>query len=73
MPDDEDNDDEELEAYEDSIQRLRVCPYCSVTLENILICEFRYSGSGRCDKKNDERAICFLFRVPSSLFYIQKV
>jgi len=26
MPDDEDNDDEELEAYEDSIQRLRVCP-----------------------------------------------
>lgn len=25
MPDDEDNDDEELEAYEDSIQRLRVC------------------------------------------------
>lgn len=30
MQDEEDNDDEELEAYEDSIQRLRVCANTSL-------------------------------------------
>ena len=66
---DEDNDDEELEAYEDSIQRLRV----RVSALMVIVWLIRTTGSRRRHETDDQGAVCVLLGMPSGVFYVSQV
>ena len=68
LPADEEEDEDDIEAHEASIQRLKVrlqLHSCSP-----LHTSPRASGSGRRDTPNDERRIPTLFRLPTSFFHL---
>lgn len=68
---DEEEDDDELEAYEDTIQRLKVC-YKDRCLEHQTLRAWvlRSIGSGLGYKEDVKRAICLLFGMSTSFFHI---
>lgn len=67
LPTDDEEDEDDIEAQEASIQRLKVRYMIRLLRHTPFIADL---GSGRCYASNDERRVPALFRLPASVFHV---
>ena len=72
LPQDDEEDEDDIEAHEASVLRLKVSGDERLLRSEKLDFMLKPVGSGRCDKTNDEGRVSALFRLSASLFHISQ-